>query len=172
MSSVSFSTTGLAQFFQSVTQQSPSVSDPSVSTDSSSQQVQQSPHHHHKGGAEFKKIQSAVTEALQQAQSDPSADPNQIIESAIQKALESGSSPSTDADSTAAASTTTAPTTTDPAASDDQSSFSQTLQSLGVTPQQFHEDFLNAVKSAQAGNVDPSAAFQSFPPGSEVDTTA
>jgi len=181
MSSVSFSGTGLAQFFQSVSGQSqsqtPTVSEPTDSTDSSSQEVQGATHHHrHHGGssAQFQQIQSAVTQALQQASSDPNADPNQIIEDAIQKAIQSD--PSSSDDPSTASSTTSAPSTASTPSTADSSGgivgFVQSLQSYGVTPQQFHQDFLNAVKNAQNGNVDPAAAFQSFPPGVGVDTTA
>jgi hypothetical protein len=45
------------------------------------------------------------------------------------------------------------------------------LQAMGVDPQQFHSDFLAAVQGAQGGQVDPSTAFQSFPPGTTVNTT-
>jgi hypothetical protein len=177
MSSVSFHGTGLAQFFQSVSGQSqsqtPTVSDPADSSqDSPSQEVQGATHHHHHHGssAQFQQIQSAVTQALQQASSDPNADPNQVIEDAIQKALDNGTAlssiPSTNADSS------TTPSPADPSAGGGIQGFVQTLQSNGVTPQQFHQDFLAAIKNAQNGNIDPSTAFQSFPPGVEVDTTA
>jgi cytoskeletal protein RodZ len=167
MSSVNFDSTGLAQFFQSVSGQSqsqtPTVSDGSDDSQSTAQ-VQPHHHHHHGGNsAQFQQIQQAVTQALQQAQSDPTADPNQVVEDAIQKAIANptASDPSSASD----------PTTSTTAAGSPEA-FAQTLQSLGVTPQQFHEDFLAAVKNAQNGNVDPAAAFQSFPPGVGVDTTA
>ena len=42
--------------------------------------------------------------------------------------------------------------------------FFQNLQSLGVDPQQFHQDFLAAVQDAQSGNnVDASSPFKTFP---------
>ena len=42
---------------------------------------------------------------------------------------------------------------------------------LGVDPQQFHQDFMAAIKDAQQnGNADPRTALQSFPLGSAVDT--
>ena len=188
MSTISVS--GLSQFFQSVsvtsptqandaTVQSGATTDSSSATDSSaSQQVQGGHHHHHGGGgggAFFSKIQSAVTSALQQAQSGDATDPNQAIQNAIASVMEGGNS---SADGTA---TSTDPSATDPnaaatASSDPQQSqiaFFQTLQQFGVDPQQFHQDFLAALQDAQQnGNADPSSVFGSFPPGTAVDTTA
>ena len=173
MSSISAAGTGLAQFFQSLSNQSQPAtiaSDAVGSSGDSSQEVQSAHHHHHHGGgnsAAFQKIQAAVTQALQQTQSDPSADPNKAIEDAIEKVFQSGqagaSDPTTATSTDAAASTST----TDP--TNPHEAFAQLLQSYGVTQQQFHDDFLNAVKDAQNGNVDPSTALQSFPAGAGFD---
>jgi hypothetical protein len=43
------------------------------------------------------------------------------------------------------------------------------LQSFGVTPEQFQNDFMSAIKDAQAGQVNPSTALQSFGAGSLLD---
>ena len=48
----------------------------------------------------------------------------------------------------------------------------QTLQSFGVDPKQFFQDFQSAVQNAQNGQFDPSTAFSSFPPGTLVNTLA
>lgn len=126
-------------------------------------------HHHHHGGA-LKQIQDAVTSALQSAQSTGSASsPNKIVEDAIAKVLGNNntgvSSTRQDADgdndgSTGASTSATA----------NMQSFFQTLQSFGVSPQQFQQDLLSAVKDAQNGTVNTSTAFQNFPVGSTLDT--
>lgn len=119
-------------------------------------------HHHHQGGA-LKEIQDAVTTALQSAQSSGSnADPNKIIESAIAQVLSggSGAASGTDSDGDNDASAT-APTI-------NTQNFFQKLQAFGVTPQQFQQDLLSAVKDAQNGTVNSSTAFQSFPLGSAL----
>jgi hypothetical protein len=139
-------------------------------------------HHHHGGGGGgdaqgggFSKLAQAVTSALQSAQSTDgsSTDPNQIIENAISNVLGGGTSAQA---STAATAGTAGSTTTAQVAGADpdnsKQAFLQTLQQFGVTPEQFHADFLAAVKDAQqGGSVDPNAAFKSFPPGMMVDTT-
>jgi hypothetical protein len=189
MSTISVS--GLSQFVQSVSSTSPTQSsdavqvgattDASSATDASAaQQVQGGRHHHHGGGggAFFSKIQSAVSNALQQAQSGDATDPNQAIQNAIESVLKGGGDPTNGA-STDGSTSLTDPSATDPsattAASSDpqqsQSAFFQTLQQFGVDPQQFHQDFLSALQNAQNGNADPSSVFQSFPPGSAIDTT-
>jgi hypothetical protein len=127
-------------------------------------------HHHHAGGGAMKQIQDAVTNALQTAQSSgSSSDPNKIIEDAIAKVLQNNNAASTgamqgstgDADGDGGGSTGASAT--------QGQSFQQLLQSFGVSPQQFHQDFLSAVKDAQGGQMNPLTALQSFPVGSMVD---
>ena len=65
-----------------------------------------------------------------------------------------------------------APSGTITANSADQSDFAQTLQDYGIDSDQFQQDFQTAVQQAQGGQIDPSTAFASFPPGLIVDTTA
>ena len=192
MSSISISGTSLFQYLQSVS--AAGSSQPTVATTSTdttqdpSQSVQGAGqhHHHHGGGGMFKKVEDAVTSALQSAQADPSADPNKVIEDAIAKVLKGGATDST----SSATSTTSAvqPTASDPDGDGDtgasgangvsssvgsgRQAFLQMLQSMGVDPQQFHKDFLAAIQDAQGGTVNTGTAFQSFPPGSTVDTTA
>lgn len=132
-------------------------------------------HHHHGQGGFFQQIQTAVTEALQSAQSDGSVDPNQVVQDAIEQVLQNhGAGATQTSDNGIAASQNTAsvaaaPTDQDPSAS--RQAFMQLLQANGIDPQQFHKDFMAAIQQAQDGQVDPSTAFQSFPPGSSVDTT-
>ena len=175
MSSISATGINLASFFQGVTDQSATESAQTSQTtaaggtdaSTSSQEVEGgSGHHHHHGGAMFGKIEQAVTSALQSAQSSGSTeDPNQIVQDAITKVLDqaqNGSSSTSDPDGDGSSATQ---------ASGNSQSFSQMLQAMGVDPQQFHSDFLSAVQAAQGGQVDPSTAFQSFPPGTSVNTT-
>ncbi|MDB5303245.1 MAG: hypothetical protein JWM97_794 [Phycisphaerales bacterium] len=175
---------GLYQFIRSISATSPSQ--PAASTDatgstSSAQGVQGSGRHHRGGGAQFKQIQDAVTSALQQAQSSgTTADPNKIIESAIAKVLKNAGSAtsSTGAAGQAASAASdgdgdhsrSTGGTTNAASSSGRNPFLKALQSLGVSPQQFHSDFLAAIQDAKAGNPNPATAFQSFPPGTTLDT--
>lgn len=131
-------------------------------------QALQGGHHHHHGGA-LKQIQDAVTNALQSAQSSGStSDPNKIVEDAISQVLGNNNaavSP-TGTDAEGDGSGGSMPTS---AAAKTQVFF-QTLQSFGVSPQQFQQDLLSAVKDAQNGTVNSSTAFQNFPLGSALDT--
>lgn len=190
------SVSGLYQFFQGVSVNNSTTSTSATSTTSAadgttstdaSQTGQVSGHHHHHGGggsgAMFKQIQSAVTSALQTAQANGTdQDPNKVIEDAISSVLKNAGNGTSATGSSTTGSTQSA---ADPDGDGDgaangaaegsesaQQSFMQSLQALGVDPQQFHQDFLAAVQNAQNGNVDPSTAFQSFPPGSGVDTFA
>jgi len=189
------SVSGLYQFFQGISANTATPTsatsttsgvDGTTSTDAS-QTGQISSHHHHHGGggggAMFKQIQSAVTSALQSAQANGTdQDPNQVIEDAISSVLKNAGNGTSATGSTATGARQSVAypdgdgdTDANGAAEGSESakqSFFQGLQALGVDPQQFHQDFLAAVQNAQNGNVDPSTAFQSFPPGSGVDTFA
>jgi hypothetical protein len=139
--------------------------DPS-STDGTSES--QGHHHHHHGIPS--QIESAVTNALQNLQ--PGEDPNQAIQDAISNQLKAAGG------QTAGGSSTT-PTSTDPTSSTSSASstsdaeFQSLLKSFNIDPQQFKQDFQTAVKNVnQGGNVDFPTLFQSFPPGSAIDTTA
>jgi len=182
MSAISSTGISLSSFFQGVSvgsdaQTAQSAATSSTDSTASPQEVKGDHHHHHGGGGggSFSKIEQAVTSALQSAQDDSSADPNSIIKDAISQVLQGssqGSSPSATGSSTgASADANTNSTATDQAAGSNQS-FTSMLQSLGVDPQQFHADFMSAVQAAQGGQVDPSTALQSFPPGTTIDTTA
>ena len=141
------------------------------------------PHRRHAQAA-FKQIQSAVMSALQAAQAGGSSqtgastqaagtasDPNQIIEDAIAKVLKSSiAAPGASADGTSTGdSTVGTPTTAAPSATSGPQTFKSILQSFGVTPEQFQNDFMSAIKDAQAGQVNPSTALQSFGAGSLLD---
>jgi hypothetical protein len=143
------------------------------------------PHRRHAQAA-FKQIQSAVLSALQAAQASGASqtsgstqaagtatDPNQIIEDAIAKVLKSSiAAPGAAADGTSTGDSTgttsgsTTPTTT---GTTGPQTFKSILQSFGVTPEQFQNDFMSAIKDAQAGQVNPSTALQSFGAGSLLD---
>ncbi|HEY2589148.1 MAG TPA: hypothetical protein VGI81_25620 [Tepidisphaeraceae bacterium] len=182
ISSLSSSASGLYSFIQSLSgNNQTSATSPASSTDPTQSASGQAvgaagAHHHHHGGGggAMKQIQDAVTNALQTAQSGgSSSDPNQIIEDAIAKVLQNNngattgtmqggtSDPDGDGDGSTGA---------NGAAGTNAQSFQQILQSFGVSPQQFHQDFLAAVKDAQGGQMNPLTAMQSFPVGSTVDT--
>lgn len=179
ISSLSGGASGLYSFIQSLTgtNQSSATSAASSTDPTQSSSTGQAVtgagghHHHHGGGGAMKQIQDAVTNALQTAQSSGSStDPNQIIEDAIAKVLQNNNS---------ATSSNGAQGAADPdgdgdapggaTGSNNAQSFQQLLQSVGVSPQQFHQDFLAAVKDAQGGQMNPLTALQSFPVGSTVD---
>ena len=128
-------------------------------------------HHHHGGGGAFKQIQDAVTTALQSSQKggDSSADPNKIIEDAIAKILQNNTSASGGAPQGAGNANGDADGSAGSASAVNGQSFQQLLQSFGVSPQQFRQDFLSAVKDAQGGQMNPATALQSFPVGSTLD---
>ena len=187
MSSISGVGQSLSQYFQSISANSPaqptsvtssaSAADSAAAGSATTTPVHGKGHHHHGHGGGSKQIQQAVTDALQSAStSGSSTDPNQTIQDAIAKVFQNSNS----------ATPTSASTTTgsDPDGDDDtdaageaggdntaQQAFLKALQSFGVDPQQFHQDFLAAVKDAQGGQINPNTAFQSFPPGTFVDTT-
>jgi hypothetical protein len=142
-------------------------------------------HHHHGGGGFFKKIESAVTSALQNSKTDGSTDINQTIKDAIAQALKDGNgtslptgttgTPSTndpdgDGDVDAAGQPDSDGTAGTSAASNGKSAFFQTLQQYGIDPQQFRQDLMAAMQSANGGN--GSGIGQELPTGMVVDTTA
>jgi hypothetical protein len=120
----------------------------------------------------IQQLQNAVVSALQSTQSNAGADPNQTVTNAIasifKNNLNATSTSATDTDSDDTANSTSTTSTADTQESD----FAQTLQDYGIDSQQFQQDFQNAVQQSQGGQVDPSQAFRSFPPGLIVDTTA
>jgi hypothetical protein len=168
MSSVNLSgaTNGLYQFLQNV---SSDISNASGTTNSNSistaiqtlaQQLQPAGHHHH-GGGFMRKIQQAVTSALQSSQGSSSTDPNQTIQNAIAQVLNGTGSSDADGDGDSANPPTSAPGSNAPA------NFLQTLQSYGITPAQFRQDFLAALQNVQGS---ASTGLQNVPAGLTVDT--
>jgi hypothetical protein len=139
--------------------------------------------HHHGHGGLFKKIESAVTTALDAAKSDPSADPNKVVQDAIAKVFQdNGGAPPADAGGANGGPQSTSDADGDQhaarqgngAVDSARQAFTQTLQSFGVDPNQFHTDFLAAIQQVQSGGTSDSSSdlFKTFPPGSSVDTTA
>jgi hypothetical protein len=140
--------------------------------------------HHHGHGGLFKKIESAVTSALEAAKSDPSADPNKVVEDAIAKVFkDNGGAPAGGAEGGKGGPQSAGADADgdhdgggqgDGGVNSARQAFTQTLQSFGVDPSKFHSDFLAAVQDAQGGGSSDSSGdlFKSFPPGSNVDTTA
>jgi hypothetical protein len=96
----------------------------------------------------LKQIETAVTGALQSAPSK--ADPNQVVQKAIENVLKN---PNADSDGD----------DTDPVTA--QKTFAQTLKSFGITPDQFQKDLAGAVQSVQSAS-----GTSSFPPGTFLDT--
>jgi hypothetical protein len=153
----------------------------STSTSATGATPQVGGHHRHHGGhggGKFQQIQDAVTSALQAAQSSGStSNPDKVIEDAITKVFKQTSSISS--------TSSTSPSPQPPADSDgdtdaagatksdntaSQQAFFKSLQSLGVSPQQFKNDFMAAIQDAQqTGNVDVSAALKSLPKGTTLD---
>jgi len=192
ISSVSGSDPGLFQFYNSVSTgaSAPAAATPTVApadptsassastpaVDPQAAQAAAGQHHHGHGGL-FKKIESAVTDALQAAKSDPSADPNKVVEDAIAKVFkDSGLKPPAGTDTSAGVKPDSDSDRDSSGQSNSVSSarqaFQQTLQGFGVNASQFHSDFLAAIKDAQNGESDPSSLFSGFPSGSTLDTTA
>jgi hypothetical protein len=128
--------------------------------------------HHHGGGkksgggSSVSDVLDAVTTALNS--SDPSADPDQVIQDTITKLLSADGSGGDTTGSTATTMTTTgagaAPTTAQ--------SFAATLKAHGVDLSQFRNDLAAAVKNAQNGQINPAAALKSIAPGSALNLTA
>jgi hypothetical protein len=149
----------------------------SPATQGTAQQIGGHHRHGHGGGKLFQQIQDAVTSALQSAKSGSgNSDPNQVIEDAIAKVFKQAgkASPTGAVGAQQAADSSSddnvdAPGEAD-ASNSSQTAFLKTLQSLGVSPQQFKTDFAAAVKDAQqSGNLDVSAALKSLPKGSTLD---
>ena len=183
---------GLAQLLQNiVANTSAANSNSSTESATTTPSTGVSGHHRPHGGG-FAKLADAISNALQSASGNitsgtSTTDPNQTITQALEKIFKNGSLGSTtgtddDDDSTASPTTTTpasttlatnnaAPASPSSTTSSLPASFVQTLQSFGVTAQQFQTDLSNALKNAvQSGSVDVSNVFKSFPIGSAVDS--
>ena len=150
----------LVQFIQGLASNS---SPPTTSTANPNAPKKVGGAHHRHGQGGLKQMQNAVLNALQTAKaSGGTTDPNQAIESALAKIFKSSiAAPSGDTTGT-----------TDPTGASQTSapqSFESILQSFGVTPEQFQNDFMSAIKEAQAGQVNLNTALQSFGAGSLLD---
>ena len=165
----------LYQFLQSIAAQSNGQTANTAST----QGVQGAHHHHHHGGGGqggnglFQQIQSAVTSALQSNQpGSSSSDPNQVITQAIAQVLQGGTNPTSG--TAAAGGTAPAAGAVNGAGSGGNNSqaFFQSLQALGVTPEQFRSDFLAALKQVQSGQTNSNSAVASPLTGLAVDANA
>lgn len=138
---------------------------------------------HHRTGAEFKKIEAAVTTAVQSAQNNGSTDANTLVQSAIARVFQqtgiapplqgpprqrnSGNDPDHDGDVHGA------PGGPDKTKSDSaHQMFMDTLKAHGIDPRQFYNDLVAAVKKAQNGDADGTNLFQSIPTGAAVDANA
>jgi hypothetical protein len=149
----------LYQFEQKINQTS------GTSSDGSSQAVHGKHHGHHHGGGGggggmFQQVASAVTSALQAAQTQTSGgatDVNQVITQAITQALQQNGS-----------STSNPSTSGSLNSSSNIQNFYQTLQSAGVTPDQFRTDFMAALKAVMGDQASTSSAAS----GNLVNTTA
>ena len=149
-------------------QNAPGVTDPDGDGD---QQVQGTHHGHHGHHGLQGQIQSAVTSALEN--SDSSTDPNQAVQNAIAAVLKGGAEGvnpdgSNGQDGNGAAQGAGGADATSP------SQFAQLLQSNGITPQDFQNDLNAAWTDNGSGgqSLNFSTLFQSFPPGTALDTTA
>jgi hypothetical protein len=175
---------GLFQFLQGLTssQSAGSASNASsgATANASAGSLAVGGHHHKHGSGAFDKLANAITSALQSANSSggTAADANQTITQALTKIFSNGSLGSTGSTASSAAGSSDTTDSTDSTDDTDASSstgglpaeFAKTLQSFGVTPQQFQTDLATALKSAQqSGSFDISNLFKSFPTGSVVD---
>jgi hypothetical protein len=124
--------------------------------------------HHHGGGGLLKKIESAVSSALQS--SADGTDPNKVITDAISSLFQNGAGSTTGTTSDGASTPATA-SASGTAQNDPRQAFFSLLQQHGVDPQQFLTDLKTALQSAQ-GSVDLTQAFRGFPPGTGVDSVA
>lgn len=134
--------------------------------------------HHHGHGKKgesqlFQQIQQAVTSALQSAQQGGTTDFNKTVEDAIANVLKTSSSsplkPAGDGDGDADASAS-ANTPASASSASGQQTFLQTLQSFGIDPKQFRQDFLAAVQDAQNATGSNASITQALQPGSLFDT--
>ena len=127
-------------------------------------------HHHHHGGGGFKKIEDAVTNALQSASG--SSDPNQVIQDAIASVLQNNSSSAAPSATTSQNTSTQVSGTAQNSGVNNREAFTQLLQEHGITEDQFSQDFLTAIQDIQNGQSSTSSTLQSLLPGTLINTTA
>jgi hypothetical protein len=173
MSAIGAIAGGLSQFIQNL-----NPSGAASSTSNASSGTLTGHHHHHGGGGGLGKLADAITSALQGAANgsagSTTTDANQTITQALTKIFQNSSltfGNDTDSDTDSSQASTDA-TGTDSSASSNglPAAFVQTLQSFGVTPQQFQTDLKTAMQNAtQNGTFDPSSVLKNFPMGSILD---
>jgi len=137
---------------------------------SAATQAVQGGHHHHGGGGGklFQKIQQSVLSALQaQTQTPGNVSANQTVQSAIGQILQARFNSA--AGSNASSSTTEEPGDTDVDSTSVQQFFQQ-LQSYGITPEQFRQDFLGAMQ--QSGQTASNGQAAAIPTGLLVNLLA
>lgn len=144
----------------------PPPSDTDGDDDSQVQSGQQTHGHHHGHHGLQGQIESAVTTALDDPNS--AGDPNQAVQNAIASVLQNGADGTNPGGNGAASGGGGATDSTNP------SQFAQLLQSNGISPQQFQSDLQAALSDNGSGgqSISFSTLFQSFPPGTNIDTTA
>jgi hypothetical protein len=134
--------------------------------------------HHGASGAFLQSVQTAVSSALQTAQSGgtSAATPNQTVQSVFAQLLKNFQGSQSKGTSLASALGSDSDNGTDSSdsiggSSTTNSLFAQMLQSNGVNAPQFQQNFLSAMQSAQnGGSTDPSTVFAGFPSGSLINT--
>jgi hypothetical protein len=141
---------------------------------SAATQAVQGGHHHHGGGGGggklFQKIQQSVLTALQsQAQTPGNVSANQTVQSAIGQILQARFNSAAGGAASSTASTDEEPGDTDVDSTSVQQFFQQ-LQSYGVTPEQFRQDFLSAMQ--QSGQTASNGQAAAIPTGLLVNLLA
>jgi hypothetical protein len=139
---------------------------------SAATQAVQGGHHHHGGGGGklFQKIQQSVLTALQsQTQTPGNVSANQTVQSAIGQILQARFNSAAGGAASSTASTNEEPGDTDVDSTSVQQFFQQ-LQSYGVTPEQFRQDFLSAMQ--QSGQTASNGQAAAIPTGLLVNLLA
>ncbi len=169
------STTNTSTVGSSLTLPPPPADETGDSSETDSAEGTEGHHHHGHHGVQGQ-IENAVTSALQN--STPGQDPNQLVQNAIASVLQQGqqgaSASGTTGQNGGTSDGTDSADGTNGSGQLSQSQFEQLLQSNGISPQQFQSDLKAAFSDDGSGgqSVNFSTLFQSFPPGSAVDTTA
>jgi hypothetical protein len=164
---------GLYQFLQNVSSDISNATSPANSSNTFnpaqalSQQLSGTHHHRHHGNGFMQEIQQAVTKALGSSQNNGSTDPNQVVQNAIASVLNGNSSGAESDGDNDGSGATDASGSPRPISS---STFLSTLQSYGISPTQFRQDFLAALQNVQGSQANPTATLQNVPPGLTVDT--
>jgi hypothetical protein len=121
----------------------------------------------HGYGVMFRKLAAAITSALETAQMDPAADPNQLLQDTMAQFIADHNieAPGRRVQRNISAAAHQVASASPPA----YENFVQMLRSYGIDAHQLRKDFFEAFKQARKGTVDPGIALQSFPPGATLD---